>query len=111
MERLVCQICDNQLKLKNGGIFVFLFSYDINCCNNHIQKNIDLDDLLSQKKVETFKCKEHNLNKTIHCFECDEDFCLYGLKEKDKSHKMEYKLFEFGYARLSIYKYKKKYYK
>ena len=46
MERLVCQICDNQIRLNSGD---FLFSYNIGCSNNHLQKNIDLDDLLSQK--------------------------------------------------------------
>ena len=87
MEKMFCKICNSQLKINKGD---FLFSYNTKCCNNHIQNNIDLDDLLYTKKVEDYKCKEHNKNKTIHCFKCDKDICLYCLNKLHKGHKTEY---------------------
>ena len=104
MERIFCQICNAQLKLNNGD---FVFSNNTKCCNNHIQNNIDLDDLLLQKKLENYKCKEHNKNKTIHCFNCDEDICLYGLNKLHKGHKTEYiNYLNLDCRKLFNYKYK-----
>ena len=77
MEKFICKECNNQLKLTKGN---FIFSFNLECCNNHKKENIDLDDLLNMKKKsnqDIFKCKNHKKKNLIHCFDCDEDICFH----------------------------------
>ena len=86
MEKILCKKCNNQLKIREGD---YLFSFNINCCNNHTENNVDLEDLLSQTKYiqEKNECKEHNKKKKIHCFDCDEDICFICFNKLHKNHK------------------------
>ena len=56
MNQFCCLTCNNPLKIKNGD---YLFSYNIECCNNHISENVDLKDILSTKKQKNFICENH----------------------------------------------------
>ena len=87
MEYFFCSTCDNQLKIKEGD---YLFTYNIECCNNHISKNVDLEDILSKKKGKNYICENHKKNKIIHCINCNEDICFICYKKSHKLHKMEY---------------------
>ena len=59
MEHFFCSKCDNPLKIKEGD---YLFTYNIECCNNHISKNVDLEDILSTKKQKSYICESHKNN-------------------------------------------------
>ena len=89
MEKFLCQECNNQLKLKRSN---FIFSFNAECCNNHKKENVDLEDLLNMKKSnqDILKCKNHKKKNIIHCFDCDEDICLYCYNNIHKEHKIEY---------------------
>ena len=89
MAKFLCQKCDNQLRINEGD---YLFSYNINCCNNHESKNIDLESLLSKIKECKihYKCNHENKSSYIHCFECDEDICFGCYNKLHKQHKMDY---------------------
>ena len=91
MKKFLCQTCESPLKIKEGD---FIFSFDINCDNEHKLKNIDLDDLLSMRKIynniNLFQCKKHKKRNMMHCFDCEEDICFLCYKELHKSHKIEY---------------------
>ena len=91
MKKFLCQTCESPLKIKEGD---FIFSFDINCDNEHKLKNIDLDDLLSMRKITNnenlFLCKIHKKKNKMHCFDCDEDICFFCYQESHKLHKLEY---------------------
>ena len=87
MEYFFCSTCDNQLKIKEGD---YLFTYNIECRNNHISKNVDLEDILSKKKGKNYICENHKKNKIIRCINCNEDICFICYKKSHKLHKMEY---------------------
>ena len=87
MKHFFCTKCNNPIKIKEGD---FIFSYNIECCNNHILKNVDLEDILSTKKEKSYICENHKKNKVIHCIQCNEDICFICFKESHYSHKMEY---------------------
>ena len=89
MEKFICKECNNQLKLTKGK---FIFSFNVECCNNHKIENIDLDDLLNMEKSnqDIFKCKNHKKKNSIHCFDCDEDICFHCYNDIHKGHKIEY---------------------
>ena len=91
MKKFLCQTCESPLKIKEGD---FIFSFDINCDNEHKLKNIDLDDLLSMRKINNnknlFLCKIHKKKNKMHCFDCDEDICFFCYQESHKLHKLEY---------------------
>jgi len=87
MKHFFCKKCNNPLKIKEGD---FIFSYNIECYNNHISENVDLEDILSTKKEESFICENHKKNKVIHCINCNEDICFICFKETHHLHKMEY---------------------
>ena len=97
MKHFFCTICDNPLNIKEGD---FIFSYDIECCNNHFSKNVDLEDILSTKKEKNYICEIHKKNKIIHCKNCNLDICLFCFKESHKLHEMEY-LKSLNYDRIS----------
>ena len=56
MNQFCCSICNNPLKIKNGD---YIFTYNIECCNNHINTNVKLEDILSTKKPKSFICEKH----------------------------------------------------
>ena len=89
MDNFLCQQCYNQLRIKEGD---YLFSYNINCSNNHESKNIDLESLLSKRNFceIIYKCNHKNKSSYIHCFECDEDICFGCYNKLHKQHKMDY---------------------
>ena len=90
MSSFLCKQCDNYIKFTEGD---FLFSYNTSCCNNHINKNVNLENILQRKKdiKDThLKCKSHNKKITIHCFDCNEDICLIGYNKLHNGHKIEY---------------------
>ena len=87
MEHFFCSTCDNPLKIKEGD---YLFTYNIECRNNHISKNVDLEDILSTKKEKSYICENHQKSKIIHCINCNEDICFICFKEFHYLHKMEY---------------------
>ena len=87
MEHFFCSTCDNPLKIKEGD---YLFTYNIECSNNHISKNVDLEDILSTKKEKSYICESHKKSKIIHCINCNEDICFLCYKESHHLHKMEY---------------------
>ena len=87
MEHFCCSTCDKPLKIKEGD---YLFTYNLECCNNHISKNVDLEDILSTKKEKSHICENHKKSKIIHCINCNEDICFLCYKESHHLHKMEY---------------------
>ena len=84
MERYLCNICKSQLKIKHGD---FLFKYNTECPNGHINKNVLLNDYLINENL--FKCQEHQKFKLIYCLDCQKDICLY-CQNLHKTHKTEY---------------------
>ena len=99
MKQFFCTKCSNPLKIKEGN---FLFSYNIECCNNHISENVDLEDILSTKKEKSYICENHKKRKVIHCINCNEDICFTCFKETHHLHKMEY-LKSLNYDYISKY--------
>jgi len=96
MKHFFCTKCNNPIKIKEGD---FIFSYNIECCNNHILENVDLEDILSTKKEKSYICENHKKSKLIHCIECNEDICFNCFKESHYSHKMEYlKFLNYDYV-------------
>ena len=87
MRHFFCSTCDNPLKIKEGD---FLFTYNIECYNNHISKNIDLEDILSTEKEQIYICQNHKKKNIIHCLDCKVDICLTCFKELHNKHKMGY---------------------
>ena len=87
MKHFSCTTCNNPLKIKEGD---FIFSYNIECCNNHICENVDLEDILSTKKEKNYICENHKKSYIIHCINCNEDICFLCFKESHSLHKMEY---------------------
>ena len=90
MSSFLCKQCDNYIKITEGD---FLFSYNTSCCNNHINKNVNLDNILQREKdiKDThLKCKPHNKKNRIHCFDCNEDICLICCNKLHNGHKIEY---------------------
>ena len=87
MKHFFCLTCNSPIKIKEGD---YLFTYNIECCNNHIRENVDLEDILSTKKEQTYICENHKKRNIIHCFDCNADLCLFCYKEFHNSHKMGY---------------------
>jgi len=87
MKQFFCPTCDNPIKIKEGD---YIFSYNIECCNNHIRENVDIGDILSTRKEKSYVCENHNKKKIIHCINCNLDICFICYKESHKLHKMEY---------------------
>jgi len=87
MKQFYCPTCDNPIKIKEGD---YIFSYNIECCNNHVRENVDLEDILSTRKEKSYVCESHNKKKIIHCINCNLDICFVCYKESHKVHKMEY---------------------
>ena len=87
MKHFFCSTCDNPLKLKEGD---FLFTYNTECCNNHINKNVDLEEILSTIKEQIYICKNHKKKNIIHCLDCKVDICLDCFKEIHNNHQMGY---------------------
>ena len=87
MKYFSCTTCNNPLKITEGD---FIFSYNIECCNNHICKNVDLEDIFSTKREKNYICESHKKNKIVHCFNCNEDICFICFKESHTLHNMEY---------------------
>ena len=87
MKHFFCLTCNSPIKIKEGD---YLFTYNIECCNNHIRENVDLEDILSTKKEQTYICENHKKKNIIHCFDCNADLCLFCYKEFHNSHKMGY---------------------
>ena len=98
MNQFCCSTCDNQLKIKNGD---YIFTYNIECCNNHISENVELEDIFSTKKQKSFVCENHKKKNIIHCFDCNIDICFLCYKEFHNLHKMEY-LRALNYDKVSI---------
>ena len=88
-KNFLCSECRNILKVTNGD---YLFSYNTKCRNNHIDENIDLEDLLLKYRTNEnlYKCKTHKNKTLIYCYDCNEDICLKCLKDLHKGHKNEY---------------------
>lgn len=88
MKRFLCPICNKQLRITNGDN---MFSFNINCCNNHKNENIDIDYILSQAKnnPDIFKCQNHKKEIFMHCFDCDED-CCFKCYKSHQNHKIDY---------------------
>ena len=87
MKNFCCPICEERLKITEGN---YIFTYNINCLNNHKRMNVKLEDLLSYEKQNIFNCKEHKKLKIIHCYSCNYDICLKCYNEFHKGHKIEY---------------------
>ena len=89
MERCICDICNNQLKIEHSDL---LFKYNIECANGHKKINISINDLLTKINLNEniFKCKEHQKFTLNYCFTCKKDACLYCLKESHSNHKTQY---------------------
>ena len=89
MKKFLCQVCNENLKISEGN---YMFTYNINCPNNHYKQNLGLDELLSRMKVNNHlnKCKIHQANIKIHCLECQTDICLRCYNNFHKDHKIEY---------------------
>ena len=89
MKNFLCQVCNENLRISEGN---YMFTYNINCPNNHFKQNIEYDELLSRMKVNNYlnKCKIHRLNKKTRCFKCEKDICLRCLNNFHKDHKIEY---------------------
>ena len=87
MNQFCCSTCNNPLKIKNGD---YIFAYNTECCNNHISKNVEIEDILSTLKQKSFICESHKKKNIIHCFNCDVDICFLCYKESHKLHKIEY---------------------
>ena len=86
---LLCSSCKNQMLLSNGD---YLFTYNVECSNNHKINNMDLDELLLKrvKSSSLLYCKTHNKKNRAHCFNCKEDICMLCVNSSHKLHKMEY---------------------
>lgn len=86
---LLCSSCKNQMLLSNGD---YLFTYNVECSNNHKINNMDLDELLlkREKSSSLLYCKTHNKKNRAHCFNCKEDICMLCVNSSHKLHKMEY---------------------
>ena len=87
MKHFFCSKCNNPLKIKEGD---FLFTYNTECCNNHISSNVDLEDILSTNKEQIYICQNHKKKNIIHCLDCKVDLCLTCFKELHNTHKMGY---------------------
>ena len=87
MKNFCCPVCDEHLRITEGN---YIFTYNINCFNNHKKMNVKIEDLLSYEKINSYNCKAHNKPKVVHCYLCNEDICLLCHKELHKDHKMEY---------------------
>ena len=87
MKHFFCLTCNIPIKIKEGD---YLFTYNIECCNNHIRENVDLEGILSTKKEQTYICENHKKKNIIHCFDWNADLCLFCYKEFHNSHKMGY---------------------
>jgi len=87
MDHFFCSTCNNPLKIKEGD---YLFTCNIECCNNHISKNVDIEDILATKKQQIYTCEKHNKKNIIHCLDCKIDICLICFKELHNNHKMGY---------------------
>ena len=99
MENFLCSLCNEQLEITNGN---YLFLYNTKCKNCHINEDIDISKILSQKRIiEIQKCSEHNKKVNIHCFDCNIDICLFCSNQLHKTHKKEY------INKLNIYDYRK----
>ena len=89
MERFICDICNNQLKIEHSDL---LFKYNIECANGHKKINIFIKDLLTTLNLNEnlFKCLEHQKIALIYCFTCKKEVCLYCLKDSHSEHKTQY---------------------
>ena len=89
MERLICDICNNQLKIEHSDL---LFKYNIECANGHKKIKIFIKDLLTTLNLNEnlFKCQEHQKIALIYCFTCKKEICLYCLKDSHSEHKTQY---------------------
>ena len=87
MENYCCPICNEQLRITEGN---YIFTYNINCLNNHKKMNVKLDDLLSYEKPFNYNCKKHKKVNFIYCYSCNQDICLNCYNELHKNHKIEY---------------------
>ena len=87
MKNYFCPICDGQLRITEGN---YIFTYNINCFNNHKKMNVKLEDLLSYEKAINYNCKNHKKPNRIYCYSCNEDICLNCYNELHKNHKIEY---------------------
>ena len=56
MKNYCCQVCNGKLRITEGN---YIFTYNINCFNNHTKENVKLDDLLSCEKTINYNCKNH----------------------------------------------------
>ena len=45
MKHFFCSTCNNPLKIKEGD---YIFTYNTECCNNHISNNVDLENVWFQ---------------------------------------------------------------
>lgn len=88
MRRFLCQTCNKQLRITDGDN---MFSFNINCCNNHKNENIDIDYILSNARInpDIFKCQNHKKEIFMHCFNCDED-CCFNCYKSHQNHKIDY---------------------
>ena len=88
-KNFLCSECDNLLEITNGD---YLFSYNTKCCNNHIEENIDLEDLLLKYRTNEnlYKCKTHKKKSIIHCYDCKDDICLFCANDLHRNHKYDY---------------------
>ena len=87
MKNYCCPICDEQLRITEGN---YIFTYNINCFNNHKKMNVTQDDLLSYEKTFNYNCKRHKKLNLIYCYSCNEDICFSCFNELHKNHKIEY---------------------
>ena len=87
MKHFFCSTCNNPLKIKEGD---YIFTYNTECCNNHISNNVDLENILSTKNEQIYICQNHKKKNIIHCLDCKVDICLTCFKELHNNHKMGY---------------------
>ena len=87
MNLFFCSTCNNPLKINKGD---YIFTYNIECCNNHSSKNVDLENILSSNKGKNYICENHRKKNIIHCFDCNADICFLCYKKIHNLHKMEY---------------------
>ena len=90
MNNCLC-LCREPIKISKND---FIFNYNINCCNNHNNENVDLDYTLSTLKLNNHlnknQCKEDKKKISMHCFQCNEDICFHCYNKNHKGHKIEY---------------------
>ena len=85
MERYLCDICKNQLKIRYGD---YLFKFNTECSNGHINKNVLLKDCYPTDE-NIYKCQEHQKYNLLYCFTCQKELCLY-CQNSHKDHKTGY---------------------